>query len=164
MTLRGAITLPVDGRLVRITGGPFDALPDGARGLCLEADSARVAEAQWRLDVPDFGVPDAAALHAVLSAMLAAMRARPSDAYHIGCRAGLGRSGLALACLAVLAGAVQGDPVAWLRAAYVPEAIETPAQEDFVRGFAAQGFAAPTPGEANTIAEGRAVHATRLAG
>lgn len=138
MTLRGAITLQVDGRPVRVTGGPFDALPEGAHGLCLEARSPRAAQARWRLDVPDFGVPDAAALHAVLSDMLAVMRARPGDGYHIGCKAGLGRSGLALACLAAMAGAVRGDPVAWLRAQYVPEAIETPAQEAFVRGFAAQ--------------------------
>ncbi|MEO3473336.1 hypothetical protein AAFN86_15820 [Roseomonas sp. CAU 1739] len=142
MTPRGVLTLLVDGRPVRVTGGPFDALPDGARGLCLEAHSARVAAAEWRLDVPDFGVPEAAALHAVLSAMLAAMRARPGDAYHIGCKAGLGRSGLAMACLARLAGAVEGDPVAWLRARYLPEAIETEAQEAFVRGFARPADAA----------------------
>lgn len=135
MSLRGAITLPVGGHTVHVTGGPFDAMPEGARGLCLEAAAARVAEAEWRLDVPDFGVPDAAALRTVLDAMLAAMRERPADVFHIGCKAGLGRSGLALACLAQMAGAVEGDPVAWLRARYVPEAIETPAQEAFVRGW-----------------------------
>jgi len=137
MTLRGAIMLPVDGRPVRVTGGSFDAMPDGARGLCLEAHAMRAAEAEWRLDVPDFGVPDADELRAVLLAMLAAMRARPGDAYHIGCKAGLGRSGLALACLARLSGAVEGDPVAWLRARYVAEAIETAPQEAFVRAFGA---------------------------
>lgn len=135
MTLRGAITLAVEGRPVRVTGGSFDALPDGARGLCLEAHSMRVAEAEWRLDVPDFGVPDADALRDVLAAMLAQMRVRPDDAYHIGCKAGLGRTGVALACLAQLAGAVAGDPVGWLRARYTGEAIETPAQEAFVRAF-----------------------------
>ena len=123
---RGAITLLVEGRPVRITGGPFDAMPAGARGLCLEARSARVAEAEWRLDVPDFGVPDAAALRAVLGEMLAAMRARPGDAYHIGCKAGLGRTGMALACLAAMCG--EADPVRWVRRHYHPEAVETPEQ------------------------------------
>lgn len=137
MTLRGAITLLVDGRPVRVTGGPFDALPDGARGLCLEPHASRAGEAEWRLDVPDFGVPEAEALRDVLAAMLAAMRDRPGDAYHVGCRAGLGRTGLALACLAGLAGASEGDPVAWLRARYVAEAIETAGQEAFVRAFMA---------------------------
>jgi hypothetical protein len=145
VTLRGAITLLVDGQPVRITGGPFDAMPDGARGLCLESRAARAAEAEWWLDVPDFGVPDAAALRAVLGAMLAAMRAQPDDAFHIGCKAGLGRSGLALACLAQMAGAVDGDPVAWLRARYVAAAIETAAQEEFVRGWRGGEGLCPSP-------------------
>lgn len=134
---RGGMVVAVDGQPVRVTGGSFDAMPPGARGLCLDAGAVRVAEAEWRLDVPDFGVPDVAALRGVLMAMLEAMRARPGDTFHIGCRAGLGRTGLAMACLARMAGAVEGDPVAWLRACYVPEAIETPAQEAFVRDFGA---------------------------
>lgn len=131
--LRGAVTLLVAGRPVRVTGGPFDALPPGARGLCLEARSARVDDAEWRLDVPDFGVPEAAALRAVLEAMLAAMRERPGDSYHIGCRAGLGRTGMALACLAAMTGIA--SPVAWLRGRYDPAAVETPAQEAMVARF-----------------------------
>ena len=123
--------------MVLVTGGSFDALPDGARGLCLDAGAARIAEAAWRLDVPDFGVPDATALCRVLDAMLVAMQARPGDGYHVGCRAGLGRTGVALACLAQLTGVVEGDPVAWLRARYDAEAIETAAQVAFVRGFGA---------------------------
>lgn len=131
---RGAITLRLGGREVRITGGPFDSLPAGARGLCLEPRSARVAEAEWRLDVADFGVPDAAALRAVLEAMMAAMRASPGDAFHVGCRAGLGRTGMALACLAAMAGVA--EPVAWVRAHYDPAAVETPEQEAMVARFA----------------------------
>ncbi len=134
--LRGRLALSLDGGRVCITGGPFDALPEGARGLCLEAHAARLGEAAWRLDVPDFGLPDEAALRGVLQQMLAEMRAAPDGTYHIGCKAGLGRTGTAMACLALMAGAVEGDPVAWLRAAYHPDAIETPAQEEFVRRFA----------------------------
>lgn len=134
--LRGRLELPLDGRLINISGGPFDGMPAGARGLCLDASAARVAEAEWQLDVPDFGLPDEAGLRTVLAGMLAAMRAAPDGAYHIGCKAGLGRTGTAMACLAILAGAAEGDPVAWLRAAYNAEAIETTAQEEFVRCFA----------------------------
>jgi len=133
----GAVTLLVDGRPVRVTGGPFDAMPPGARGLCLEARAARVAEATWRLDVPDFGVPGDAALRAVLEAMLAAMRADPAGGYHIGCRAGLGRTGMALACLGAMTGIA--DPVAWVRATYDARAVETPAQEALVGRFAVPG-------------------------
>lgn len=135
MTPLGAIRLVLDGAEVTITGGPFDSLPDGARGLCLEPRSARAAEAEWRLDIPDFGVPDPAALRAVLDELMAAMRARPGDAFHVGCRAGLGRTGMALACLAAMAGIE--DPIAWLRAHYDPRAVETPAQEAMVRDAAA---------------------------
>jgi len=133
--LRGRLELPLGGQRISISGGPFDAMPDGARGLCLEA------RAEWQLDVPDFGLPDEAGLRAVLADMLEAMRAAPDGAYHIGCKAGLGRTGTAMACLSIMAGAVEGDPVAWLRAAYNAEAIETPAQEDFVRRFARAGLA-----------------------
>jgi protein-tyrosine phosphatase len=137
--LRGRLELPLDGKLISISGGPFDAMPEGARGLCLEAGAARAAEAEWQLDVPDYGVPDEAAMRAILAQMLEAMRAAPKDAYHIGCKAGIGRTGTVMACLAIMAGAVEGDPVAWLRAAYYQGAIETPGQEAFVRGFTAAG-------------------------
>jgi protein-tyrosine phosphatase len=137
--LRGRLALPLDGRLISISGGPFNAIPEGARGLCLEADAARIGEAEWRLDVPDYGVPDEAALRAILAQMLEAMRAAPNDAYHIGCKAGIGRTGTVMACLAIMAGAVEGDPVAWLRTAYFQGAIETPGQEAFVRFFTATG-------------------------
>lgn len=133
MTPRGAVTLVVGGRAVRVTGGPFDALPPGARGLCLEAGAARVAQAEWRLDVPDFGVPDEAALRAVLEAMLAAMGARPDDAFHVGCRAGLGRTGMALACLGAMTGVA--DPIGWVRATYDARAVETAAQAAMVARF-----------------------------
>ncbi|MCA3352146.1 MAG: protein tyrosine phosphatase [Roseomonas sp.] len=139
--LRGRLELPLDGRLISISGGPFDAMPQGARGLCLEARAARVAEAEWQLDVPDFGLPDEAGLRTVLTQMLEAMRAAPDGAYHIGCKAGIGRTGTVMACLAIMAGAAEGDPVSWLRAAYNAEAIETPGQEEFVRRFARAALA-----------------------
>jgi protein-tyrosine phosphatase len=139
--LRGRLELPLAGQRISISGGPFDAMPEGARGLCLEAGAARAAEAEWQLDVPDYGVPDEAGLRAILAQMLEAMRTAPDGAYHIGCKAGIGRTGTVMACLAIMAGAVEGDPVAWLRAAYFQGAIETPGQEAFVRGFARERLA-----------------------
>lgn len=133
----GSITLMLGGRAVTITGGPFDALPAGARGLCLEPRAARAAEAEWRLDIPDFGVPDPEALREVLTAILAAMRERPDDAYHVGCRAGLGRTGMALACLGAMTGVA--EPIAWVRATYHPAAVETAEQEAMVAGFSRPG-------------------------
>lgn len=133
--LVGVLTLPVQGRPVRITGGPFHAMPPGAFGLCLDIHDPRAGEAALLLAVPDFGVPDPQALRAVLTRLLAEMTAHPDRTYHIGCKAGLGRTGTAMACLARMAG-VEGDAVAWVRARYDPRAVETAAQEAFVRDFA----------------------------
>jgi hypothetical protein len=54
----------------------------------------------------------------------------------VGCRAGLGRTGTVLACMAVLAGVPATQAVDWVRRAYNPGAVETPAQEAWVLWFA----------------------------
>jgi hypothetical protein len=85
------------------------------------------------LDWPDMGLPaDPDQLAADLRPVLA--QARAGAVVEIGCLGGHGRTGTALAVLAVLAG-LDGDPVAWVRANYCASAIETPAQEAFGRGF-----------------------------
>jgi hypothetical protein len=50
------------------------------------------------------------------------------------CRGGRGRTGTALACLAVLDGVPAGEAVAYVRRHYDPHAVETPWQRRFVRG------------------------------
>jgi protein-tyrosine phosphatase len=118
----------------RMAAGPFAALPAGAFGLCLDPYAPNRADAALTLDIEDFGLPDAAALRATLDALKAAMAREPRRLFYIGCRAGLGRTGTVLACLAAECG-VQGDPVAWVRARHNPRAVETAAQEDFARGW-----------------------------
>ena len=134
MRLRGRFTLTVAGRPVQVTGGPFDAIPDGAFGVCLEAAAAKAWLADVLLPVPDFGVPEQAELQRAVAAALAQMQAEPDRPVHVGCRAGIGRTGLFLACLARAAG-VPGDPLDWVRAHYLPDAAETPAQQAMARGF-----------------------------
>lgn len=125
------------GRACRILAGPFAALPEGAIGLCLDGGNPRAAEAAVLHPIPDFDVPvDALAFRVTLLRFAELLAASPDRIGYVGCRAGLGRTGLALACLARLAG-VAGDPVVWVRGAYDPRAVETPAQEDFVRAFIA---------------------------
>lgn len=125
------------GRSCRILAGPFAALPDGTIGLCLDGGNPRAAEAAVLHPIPDFGVPeDAAAFRAALQHFAGLLAASPDRIGYVGCRAGLGRTGLALGCLARMAGVI-GDPVAWVRAAYDPRAVEMPAQEDFARRFSA---------------------------
>jgi hypothetical protein len=84
---------------------------------------------------PDFGVPDDAG---ALSAALALLRdrARAGDRVEIGCLGGHGRTGTALACLAVLTGTPADQAVDWVRARYCPKAVETDAQRAFVQTFA----------------------------
>jgi len=97
-------------------------------------------DSRWRppwdhghLDWPDFGVPASTeALSRALGMVLA--RARAGQVIEIGCLGGHGRTGTALACLAVLAGHPALDAVAWVRSAYCPQAVETPEQEAFVAG------------------------------
>ncbi len=134
MRIRGSLPLLVEGRPVTVTGGPFDAIPDGAFGVCLEPDAAKAWLADIALPVPDFGVPEEAALKQAVAAVLAQLRAEPGRPLHVGCRAGIGRTGLFLACLARAAG-VEGDALDYVRRHYLPGAAETPAQEMMARRF-----------------------------
>lgn len=79
---------------------------------------------------PDFGVPDPTPTVAALQSVLD--RARSGQQVEIGCLGGHGRTGTALACLAILAGEKPGDAVAWVRANYCSEAVETNTQEEWV--------------------------------
>jgi len=98
--IRGSLTLAPAGRPVAITAGPFDALPEGAFGVCLEVQAEKAWLAEVLLPTADFGLPDAAALHEAIATVLAQMLAQPDRPIHVGCRAGVGRTGLFLACLA----------------------------------------------------------------
>lgn len=122
----------------RVVAGPFADMPDGAFGLCLDPGAPNRAVAALTLDIMDFGLPEPTALAATLAALRGAMADEPDRLFYVGCRAGLGRTGTVLACLAAEAG-VPGDPVAWVRAQHDPRAVETPAQEAFARGWLRSG-------------------------
>lgn len=82
---------------------------------------------------PDFRLPtdrtDAA------SALHEAWECAADERVEIACSGGLGRTGTALACLAVLDGVPRGDAVAFLREHYSPRAVETPWQRRYVTEF-----------------------------
>jgi len=88
------------------------------------------------VDWPDLGLPvdDRAATAAIVDAF---ERARRGANVEVGCFAGRGRTGTVLACLAVLAGVGADEAVAWVRHR-LPGAVESSAQEAWVRGFAAR--------------------------
>ena len=87
--------------------------------------------AHVHVDWPDFGVP--ASKDDLLSVLRSALeRARDGAHVELGCWGAHGRTGTALACLAVLTGVAPGEAVDWVRRAYCEGAVETPEQEAFV--------------------------------
>ena len=82
---------------------------------------------------PDFGVP--ADHDDALSALQEALgRARGGERVEVACRGGIGRTGTALAALAILDGLTPPEALAWVRDAYHHRAVETPWQRRWLRG------------------------------
>ncbi|MFC9248661.1 protein-tyrosine phosphatase family protein [Streptomyces sp. NPDC057136] len=131
----GVLTLP-SGLLVR-GRGLRRPLPDGALPTfgvyLLGKEPAPVAwESRW-VRWPDFRLPtDRQRAREVFGEALA--RAA-TDRVEVACGGGIGRTGTALACLAVLDGVPADQAVAFVRRAYYHRAVETPWQQRFVRRF-----------------------------
>jgi hypothetical protein len=89
-------------------------------------------EARW-LRWPDFGLPsDRAQARVVLrEAWENALTGR----VEIACSGGRGRTGTALACLAIIDGVPAGQAVAFVRLHYDRHAVETPWQNRYVTRF-----------------------------
>ena len=84
---------------------------------------------RWR----DFSLPDdPAPLREVLDELLSRSAA---ERVEVACRGGTGRTGTALACLAVMDGVPPDEAVEFVRARYRPRAVETRAQARFVACF-----------------------------
>lgn len=132
----GVLALP-SGRLVRGRGlrRPLDpAAPTPAYGVyLLGARPPRPAwESRW-LRWPDFRLPsDRAQARAILTE---AWRRAADERVEIACAGGRGRTGTALACLAILDGVPATEAVDFVRRNYDRRAVETPWQRGYVRGF-----------------------------
>ena len=85
-----------------------------------------------RIRWPDFWVPvdRADALDGLREAL---RRARDGQRVEVACAGGRGRTGTALAALAILDGLPARHAVAWVRANYHPRAVETPGQRLWLR-------------------------------
>lgn len=101
----------------------------------LLADGPVPAWPHRRLRWPDFWIPldRADALDALREVR---RRATAGERVEVACRGGVGRTGTALAALAVLDGLAPRDAVAWARRAYHPRAVETPWQRRWLRRVA----------------------------
>jgi protein-tyrosine phosphatase len=103
-------------------------------GLYLLADEPPATEWPQRwVRWPDFRLPadssDAA------EAFAEALRRAGDERVEVACAGGRGRTGTALACIAVLDGIDAADAVTFVREHYDRHAVETPWQARFVRRF-----------------------------
>lgn len=120
----------------QVTAASYDPVAPYAR--TREPDYGLYLDSRWQppwandhVDWPDYGLPaDTESFLAALKAVLE--RARWGQDVEVGCLGGHGRTGTALACLAVLTGHPSRDAVAWVRSSYCAKAVETQGQEAFV--------------------------------
>lgn len=86
------------------------------------------------LPIPDFHIPDREALRRTV--LQAIEKARCGENLVVHCHAGLGRTGMFLACMAKETLAIPGsEAIAWVRQWVSPRAVETAEQERMVIEF-----------------------------
>lgn len=132
----GVLRLP-SGRLVR-GRGLRRPLPDGPEpAFALYLLGRRPPDVPWEsrwIRWPDFRLPSDRA--AARDALREAWERSTEERVEVACGGGVGRTGTALACLAVLDGVPGEEAVAFVRERYAPRAVETPWQRRFVTAFA----------------------------
>lgn len=135
----GVLTLP-DGRRVRGTGvrRPRVAGLEPEFGLYLLARDPGPTDwphqwVRWR----DFRLPDSTADAG--DALREAHARAASERVEVACGGGIGRTGTALAALAVLSGLDPREAVGWVRRHYHRRAVETPWQRRWVTRAAYRG-------------------------
>jgi protein-tyrosine phosphatase len=83
--------------------------------------------------IPDFSTPEAGEFRDVVEQVLTRSKSGKGTAIH--CHAGLGRTGMFVACLAKLGLDLSSDEaIHWVRK-IIPGAVEVPDQEQLVRSF-----------------------------
>lgn len=133
----GVLRLP-SARLVRGRGlrcpEPDGPTPDFSLYLLAEEPPPVTWEARW-VRWPDFRLPrDRRDAH---DALREAWRRAEAERVEAACRGGRGRTGTALACLAVLDGVPADQAVAFVREHYHARAVQTPWQRRYVARFPA---------------------------
>lgn len=131
----GVLRLP-SGRLVRGRGLalplPAGPLPEFALYLQRMPPPSVDWESRW-LRWHDWRTPSDPA--EAREALVEVWQRAAHERVEVACGAGIGRTGTALACLAVLDGVAPADAVAYVRRHYDPRAVETPGQRRFVGRF-----------------------------
>ncbi|MEU6082621.1 protein phosphatase [Streptomyces sp. NPDC047108] len=132
----GVLRLP-SGRLVR-GRGLRDPLPQGSEPTfgvyLLGKEPPEVPwDSRW-LRWPDFRVPSSR--EEAKAVLEDAYQRAETDLVEFACGGGRGRTGTALACIAVIDGVPPSEAVAFVRRRYDAHAVETPWQRRFVKHFA----------------------------
>lgn len=131
----GVLRLP-SGRLIR--GRALrEPLPPGARPelgvYLLGREPAAVPWESWWIKWPDFWLPSDR--QGAVRILREAWERSAGRRVEIACGGGNGRTGTALALIAVLDGVASGQAVAYVREHYRRHAVETPWQRRFVARF-----------------------------
>ncbi|WBB81658.1 protein phosphatase [Micromonospora sp. WMMD882] len=134
-SVAGVLRLP-SGRLVRgrglRAGPPVGPPPTFGVYLLGKPPPAVDWESRW-LPWPDFRLPrDREAVGPLLREV---WERAATERVELACGGGRGRTGTALACLAVVDGVPADEAVAWVRRHYHPGAVETPWQKRYVSRF-----------------------------
>lgn len=134
-TTTGVLHLP-SGRLVRGRGlrHPFPDGPEPRFALYLlgHPPPSVTWESRW-LRWPDFWLPSDR--DRTVEALREAWERADTERVEVACNGGRGRTGTALACLAVLDGVPNDEAVRYVRTHYTRHAVETPWQRRFVARF-----------------------------
>lgn len=134
----GVLELPT-GRLVR-GRGLRRPLPEGEPPtFAVYLLGRRPPEVAWEyawLRWPDFRLPSDRLVARKLFSKAWKRAGGDGERVEVACGGGRGRTGTALACIAVLDGVPPGEAVEFVRRHYDRRAVETPWQKRYVRGFA----------------------------
>lgn len=134
----GVVELP-DGRRVRGTGlrRPRRDSPAPDFAVYLLGRDPRVPGWEYRwVRWRDFRLPDST--EQAVTALREAHTRAASERVEIACGGGIGRTGTALAVLAIMSGVPADDAVPWVRAHYHPRAVETRKQKRWVTDAASR--------------------------
>ena len=132
----GVLTLPsgrlIRGRSLRTPPPPEDPEPEFGLYLLGHEPVPQPWRVRW-LRWPDFRLPTDRA--DAYDALVDVWHRCADQRVEVACGGGRGRTGTALACLAVLDGVPAEEAVAYVRRNYHPRAVETPWQRRYVAGF-----------------------------
>ena len=125
----GLVTLPTG---IRVRGRRSNDAVSPADYTLLLADGPVPTWPHRHIRWPDFWVPSdrADALDALHEAH---RRAQDGERVEVTCRGGIGRTGTALAALAILDSLPPNQAVTWIRNNYHPRAVEAPWQRRWLR-------------------------------